>query len=282
MAVNLGVIGRRSGPAVKEYTWKDCVLYALGIGAGEEDLEYIYEGVEGGIRVYPTFAVFPIIGPLFDFLKEARIDLASVLHMRHKITVNGLIRPQGTFFTTALCKSIYDKVKAAVANVEFETRDDRGELIFTNEMSIYCGGHGNFGGDPGPKPLKFDPPVDSDPVFTISYPIPGRQAAIYRLSGDYNALHIDPRAAKKAGFPRPVLHGLCTYGYVGRAVLKHLCLGEASRFAEFSARFASTVFAGETLTVRAWATDEAGLYIIVAGTPNGAVLDQCYARIKAK
>ncbi len=281
MAVNLGVIGRRTGPSVKEYTWKDCALYALGIGASEKDLEYVYEGAEGGMKVYPTFAVFPIIEPLFDFISEAGIELPSVLHAGHKITLYKKIRPQGTFNTTTLCRSIYDKGKAAVANVEFETRDGHGDLLFTNEMSIYCRNHGNFGGDPGPKPLRFDPPEGGSPAFTALYQIPEWQAAIYRLSGDYNALHIDPRAAKKAGFLKPVLHGLCTYGYVGRAVLEHLCGGEVSRFGEFSARFAGVVFPGDTLTIRGWKTDDAGLFIIVAETRGGVVLDQSYVRVKS-
>ena len=280
MIINLEVIGKKSHPLVRKYTWQDCALYALGIGAGENNIEFVYEGAPGGMKVYPTFGVLPIMPLLFKFIAEAEIDLASVLHAGHRITLHKAIPPQGCFHTSTLCKSIYDKGKAALVNVEFETRDDRGEVLFTNEMSIFCRGQGNFGGDPGPKPLKFDPPAGVRPLFIASYPIPERQAAIYRLSGDYNPLHIDPEAAAKAGFQRPVLHGLCTYGYTARAVLEQLCRGEVARFKEFSARFSSIVFPGDVLTVKGWAADTPNLYIIIAETQNGVVLDQSYVSIR--
>lgn len=280
MTINLEVVDKISEISVKKYTWKDCALYALGIGATHKDLEYLYEGTKGGMKVYPTFAITPIMGPLYSFFKEARINLAGALHAGHKITMHRMIKPQGSFYTVTHCKSIYDKGVAAVVNLEFETRDGNGDILFINQMTIFCRGQGNFGGDPGPKQLKFDYPEERPPVFTALYQIQERQAAIYRLSGDYNPLHIDPKLAEKAGFTKPVLHGLCTYGYVGRAVLHHLCRGDASILEELNAKFVSLVFPGDTLEVKGWGTDDPGMYIIAAKTQNGLVLDQSYLRIK--
>ncbi len=279
MAINLDLIGKKSEPAEKKYTFKDCILYALGIGATEEDLAFIYEGAKGGLLVYPTFAVYPIMQSLFKFLVHAGIDLKGVLHAGQKTSIFKPIPSAGALFTTTLFKSAYDKKKAAVVNVEFETKDEDGEVLFSSLVSLYCRGQGDFGGEQGPKQAKYDPPSDSDPIFEQKYKIPERQAAIYRLSGDFNPLHIDPVVANKAGFAKPVLHGLCTFGYVGRAILDNLCGKDVAKFNELSVRFANVTFPGDTLTVKVWQTQHANQYIVLAETENGVVMDQSYVSI---
>ncbi len=281
MSLKLDVVGKRSEPVIKKYSWKDCALYALGIGATDKDLEFIYEGTTGGMKVYPSFGVIAIMEPVFNFFQEAAINLSGVLHAGHKISLHQEIASKGAFSTTTLCRSIYDKGKAALVNVEFESRNENDQLLFTNEMSLFCTGQGSFGGEPGPKPEKIVPPEGKEPVFTVSYSIPEWQAAIYRLSGDYNPLHIDPVAAKKAGFAKPILHGLCSYGYMCRAALEELCGKDVTKFKEFNVRFSSVVFPGDTLTVKGWSTADKNLFILVAETENGVVLDQSYVKIDA-
>lgn len=277
MSLNLDLIGNKLDPEVKKYDFKDCSLYALGIGASENDLEFIYEGTKRGMQVYPTFAVFPIMQPLFKFMIRAGIDLKGVLHAGQKTTIFKPIPSSGTFYTTTLFKSAYDKVKAAVVNLEFETSDEEGDTLFTNFVSLYCRGQGDFGGEHGPPQVKYDPPANKEPIFKQKYAIPGKQAAIYRLSGDLNPLHIDPAVAKKAGFAKPILHGLCTFGYMGRAVLDNLCDLDVSRLKELSVRFANVTFPGDSLTIKGWETPDPSRYIILAETDNGVVLDQSYA-----
>jgi acyl dehydratase len=274
MALNLDLIGKKSEPEIKKYSFKDCILYALGIGATEDDLEFVYEGAKGGLLVYPTFAVYPTMQPLFKFIVHAGIDLKGVLHAGQKTRIYKPIPASGTFLTTTLFKSAYDKKKAAVINVEFETKDEGGEVLFSNLVSLYCRGQGDFGGEQGFPQEKFDPPDNKKPLFVQKYKIPERQAAIYRLSGDFNPLHIDPVVANKAGFAKPILHGLCTFGYVGRAVLDNLCDKDVSKFKEISVRFANVTFPGDTLTIKCWETQSSNKYIVLAETENGVVMDQ--------
>ena len=279
MALNLDLIGKKSDPETKKYSFKDCILYALGVGATEEDLEFVYEGAKGGLLVYPTFAVYPTMQSLFKFIVHAGIDLKGVLHAGQKTSILRPIPSSGVFYTTTLFKSAYDKRKAAVVNVEFETKDETGEVLFSSLVSLYCRGQGDFGGDQGPPQEKYDPPNNRDPVFVQKYKIPTRQAAIYRLSGDFNPLHIDPVVANKAGFNKPILHGLCTFGYVGRAILDNLCGRDVSKFKELSVRFANLTFPGDTLTIKGWETQYSNQFIVLAETENGIVMDQSYANL---
>ncbi len=138
-------------------------------------------------------------------------------------------------------------------------------------------GAGGFGGDPGPKAVSLNPPEGVAPDFLVSYPIPENQAALYRLSGDLNPLHLDPEFARRGGFDRPILHGLCTYGYATRAILHGLCGGDVTRFKEFKARFSGAVYPGETLLTEGWRESDRSLSHPVPHRPGGRA-EQCLRR----
>ena len=131
-------------------------------------------------------------------------------------------------------------------------------------------GTGGFGGDPGPGTEALDPPTGVKPDFSLSYKVAENQAVLYRLSGDLNPLHLDPAAAKRGGFDRPILHGLCTYGFATRAIVNGLLNGDVTRLKAFKARFSDVVYPGDTLTTQGWKAD--GGYIIEVRTERGVVI----------
>jgi acyl dehydratase len=250
MALERNVIGRPSAPMSHRYTWRDTVLYALGVGARAEDLDYLFE--MNGPKVLPTFAVVPSFHAMIAVLAEVGANPVTTVHGEQKIVLHRPIPPAGELSTIATVTGIYDKGKGAVMAVEAKTSDDKGEPLFDNTFSIFARGEGGFGGDRGPEPLKADPPEGKAPDFTMVERTAAEQAILYRLSGDLNPLHVSPQFAKMAGFDRPILHGLCTYGYAGRAVLAHACGGDLGRFKSFAARFSGVVFPGDTLTTEGW------------------------------
>jgi acyl dehydratase len=269
-ALDLGLVGKPGRPFEFAYTWKDCVLYALGVGARlPDELPFLYE--QRGPAVLPTFAVVPSFPAMVDALTQARADFARVLHGEQAITLHRPIPAQGKLTTTATLTGIHDKGKAALIVVECRTVDAQGAPLFDNVSSIFVRGAGGFGGDRGPAPRDASPPEGRAPDFEVTEPTTAEQAALYRLSGDYNPLHIDPAVAGLMGFDRPILHGLCTYGHAGRAILRHACGGEPARFRALSARFSGVVMPGDALTTRGWRTAP-GTYVIQVTKPDGTVV----------
>lgn len=267
--INLGAVGKKSAPIQHKYTWKDTVLYALGVGAKEDELDFLFE--MNGPKVLPTFAVVPSFGALLGVSSELGANPAMVVHGEQKIILYRTIPANGELSTVAEIKAIYDKGKGAVAVVEAKTTDDKGEPIFDNWFSIFVRGAGGFGGDRGPEPLKAEPPEGKAPDFEMTETTSREQALLYRLSGDLNPLHASPQFAKMAGFERPILHGLCTYGFAGRAILKHTCGGDPARLKSFAARFSGVVYPGDSLTTQGWKV-EPGRWIIQTKTQDGRVV----------
>lgn len=274
-------VGETVGPVVHEYGTRDVVLYHLGIGAGPDDLDLVYEGVRGGLKVCPTFAVIPSFPAMMKALSRFEVPLESILHGEETIFIEKPIPPRGKLSTTARVPALYDKGKAALLVVETESADEEGEILFRTRASVFCRGLGGFGGDPGPR-------VDTRPVpavhvhdFEVAGPTVASQAALYRLSGDLNPLHIDPVVASAAGFPGPILHGLCTFGFAGRAVVRGACGNDVGRLREFGCRFSAPVFPGEMITTRGWRMGD-GLYLLQVSTGRGDVLSQAYARVRGE
>jgi len=265
--VNLDVLGKKSEPIEYEYTWKDIILYALGIGAGNDDLDFVYEA---NLKVYPTFAVIPAFPAMAWLFGEADLNLVMLLHAGQKIVLHNEIPTDGKLTTIAKVSDIYDTGKHSVTYADAETRDEKGNLIFTNTFSILVRGDGGFGGEKPPKAGNI-PPEGKDPDFREEVRIPPNQNLIYRLSGDLNPLHIDPEFAKAAGYDRPILHGLCTYGFAGRAILKNLCNNDPRRFKSFEVRFSSVVYPGDTIITEGWKVDDKK-YIIQTKNQDGAVV----------
>ena len=258
------------------YSWKDVVLYALGIGAQTDELSFIYEDAPGGLKVFPSFAAKASGKLIIEFSRE--VEGFRFLHGEQGIRLYRPIPPEGKIMATSRVADVYDKGKAAVIRFLTEGRTDDGAPLFDVEHIAFHVGAGGFGGDPGPKSESKHPPERVAPDFSISYPIPENQAALYRLSGDLNPLHLDPDFARRGGFDRPILHGLCTYGYATRAILNGLCDGEVTRFKEFKARFSGAVYPGETLFTEGWRESE-GRYIIRARTDRAVVLSNALALV---
>ncbi len=279
VAINLDIVGKKSEPVEFEYTWKDCVLYALGIGAQREELGFLFE--RGELKVFPTFAAIPALLASGSMRGDLGANPVMILHGAQKVILHRTIPPEGKLSTTAEVKAIYDKVKMAIVEVETKTTTAEGKPLFDNIITTVCRGEGGFGGDRGPEAKKIMPPKGKAPDFSVSYKTQENQALLYRLSGDLNPLHADPEFAQKAGYDLPILHGLCTFGYAGRAVLHSVCDSDPSKFKSFSVRFTEVVFPGDTITTEGW-SDEPGGYIIQAKTQNGkVVLGNAYAEVAA-
>ena len=271
--VDLSVIGAKTEPVVFEYTWRDIVLYALGVGATSEELSLVYENAPGGLKVLPSFCVVPAVRA-FPYFGED-IEWSLMLHGEHTIRLSRPIPPEGKLFQTGVITDIFDKGKGAVFHVKITGTTEDGNHLYDAHWAIFYLHAGSFGGDPGPKAEPIIPPAGVDPDFSISCKVAQNQAALYRLSGDRNPLHIDPVAAKRGGFDRPILHGLCTYGMATRLLVTGPLEGDVGRLKEFKARFSSTVYPGDTLTTEGWKTD--GGYIIQAKTENNIVLSNAVA-----
>jgi acyl dehydratase len=251
------------------------VLYALGVGASADDLPFVYENAPNGLKVLPSFCVVPAMKAFPRVGKN--VDYSRFLHGEHTIR---LIRPlptQGRVVVTGEVTDIYDKGKAAVYHVRVSGHTEDGTHLFDNDWVSFYVGAGGFGGDPGPKSKAVNPPEGKDPDFSISDRVAANQAALYRLNGDLNPLHLDPEFARGGGFDRPILHGLCTYGFAVRAIVKGPLDGDVDRLKSFKARFSSVVYPGDTLTTEGWQQD--GRYIIQVRTERGVVMRNGVAEI---
>lgn len=248
MPIDLGIIGRKLEASVHEYDERDVILYALGVGCGPAELEFVYER---DLRVLPTFAVIPAFPALFAMGGAIDVNPMMILHGEQRIELRAPIPTSGKLTTTPTVNAIYDKVKGALVVIETETVDAKGTVLFKNVFGAFARGEGGFGGHRGPSaPRNVVPDRAPDAVAEMAT-LP-QQALIYRLSGDMNPLHADPGFAKMGGFDTPILHGLCTFGYVGRAVLARWCGNDPARFKAFEARFAGVVYPGETIVTEMW------------------------------
>jgi len=253
-------IGRPIGPSVFTYTPDQVILYALGIGADvETDLEFLYEK---NLRVFPSFCVVPGSAEVSDWHMLVGIDMKHLLQVSHEIELHGSIPPSGTLYTTTLYDPVYDMGESgALIHMKVETRDEEGTLLFINRCVLIERSAGHFGGEKPPQPESKEPPEGRNPDFQVSYPTSPNQAALYRLSGDKNLMHIDPEFARSSGFERPILHGLCTFGFSSRAVLHNICKRDPSLLRSFKARFVGAVYPGETLHIQGWRLDEKEYFI---------------------
>ena len=240
-----------------EASWgaDNVILYHLGIGAGvgkatdPKELEYTYEA---RLKVMPSFAVVPVFGSLGTLGSVPGIDInfAMVLHGEQEVVIHRPIPVSATIVSEAKVTGLYDKGKAALIILEVASKEKGGAPLFTNRFTIFARGEGGFGGPAGPKPGNEAPSRAPDAeveTSTVSH-----QALLYRLSGDKNPLHCDPEFAKFGGFDTPILHGLCSFGIVCKAVVDTLLDGAVDKVASYGARFAGVVFPGETIVTSMW------------------------------
>jgi acyl dehydratase len=266
--VDLSVIGKPMGPVVSEYNWKDVVLYALSVGATPDELCLVYENAPGGLKVLPSFSTVAILDLVLANLGE--IQIARLLHGEQTIRLHRPIPPFGTFSNTGWVTAIYDKGDNALYEVRIEGVLDDGAPVYEAELAVLYMGAGGFGGDRGPKVERVSPPEGVEPDFSITDQVSRSQAALYRLNGDANPIHIDPAVARAVGLERPILHGLCTYGFATRAIVNGAMDGDPDRLGEFRARFSGIVYPGDRLTTEGWKVEDS--WIVQSRTERGIVL----------
>ena len=272
MAIDPNAVGQKGQPSKRSWNSKDALLYAVGIGAGTDELQYTTENTKDITqKVFPTFAV--IIGGGGIPMKEVgSFNPALMVHGEQGIELLGEIPPDGEIESVGECSAIWDKGSAAVLEFTSESRNvATGQLLLRTKTSLFCRGEGGWGGDRGPsEKLEFP---DRSPDKKITYSTREDQALTYRLSGDRNPLHSDPSFAALGGFDKPILHGLCTYGMTGRALLHGLCEGDAARFLSMNARFSKPVIPGDSLTVCMW-VDGQKAFFRTENQNNEVVIDQ--------
>lgn len=254
--------------AGRPYSWDQdrIILYHLGLGAGNpptdpNELAYTYEK---NLKVLPTWGVIPAFGSLGGLgqVPGLQFNPALLLHGEQDLEVHGPIPTAATVESQGRIAAIYDKGRAALVVLEVETKDANGKRMFTNRFSLFLRGEGGFGGERGPEAGNLPP--QREPDLVVESPTLPQQALLYRLSGDKNPLHADPDFAKLGGFDRPILHGLCSYGIVCKAVVDKALGGDTGKVARYQARFSGVVFPGETIVTSMWRED--GQIILEAKT----------------
>jgi len=245
-----------------EFSWSssDVQLYHLALGAGADpmnnrELNYL---VDNTPQVLPTFGnvaqSFHLTEPPSVPFPGVDIELAKILHASEEVTVAAPLPPSGAAQSTARVVDIWDKGKAAVIVSESAVTSLDGTPLWTTRRSIFARGEGGFGGERGPSLSTAVPERACD--YEVPLPILPQQALLYRLCGDRNPLHSDPEFAAAAGFPRPILHGLCTYGMTCKAMVDACLDSDVSRVRAYGARFAGVVYPGEMLLARIWEEED--------------------------
>jgi acyl dehydratase len=277
MPINPDAVGAKSEPERRSWTSRDSMIYALGVGAGAEDpadeLAFTTENSQDvAQRALPTQAVVLGMGGLGAYAALGSFNPAMLVHGEQSVTLERELPVAGEVEAVTEVVGVYDKGSGALVNTRTTANlVSDGRPLFSTTMGAFIRGEGGWGGDRGPSSRVEAP--ERAPDHEITYPTRIDQALLYRLSGDRNPLHSDPKFAALAGFPRPILHGLCTYGFTGRALLHALCGGDPARFRSMSGRFSSPVFPGEALTVRIWDAGDGTAAFQTLGPDGRVVLD---------
>jgi acyl dehydratase len=244
------------GRQLKSTRWswgpEEAMLYALGVGAEpDRDLAFLYEGA--GPAVLPTFGSVPTGAEFLSIVEQLGLDLRSVLHAEQSLTLHRPLPSSASAIVRRRVAHVWDKGTGALVVIDEDGND--GAPLFSARSSWWIKGAGGFGGARGPSVAAGAEPPTRAPDLVRDRTIGWAQAALYRLSGDCNPIHIDPAFARSAGFDRPFLHGLCTYGMVALELVAEMCAGDPHRLRELHARFTAPVFPGDELTIEMWISD---------------------------
>ncbi len=260
--IDLDVASKASLEVESSYDERDLALYALGIGAArdpmdKQELAYVYE-LGGEFQAFPTYGVMPQMNATLTLAKQGvgilpgmNFGFDRLLHGEQYTEIKRPLPSHAKLKHTFTLKSAYDKDPNAVVTIAISSKDESGEEIIYNEMTAFVRGAGGWGGERGASP-EINVPPQREPDAVIEEKTDINQTLLYRLSGDWNPLHADPDFAKAFGFDRPILHGLCTFGYCGRHVVKAFCNNDGRYFRSIKVRFAKSVFPGETLITKMW------------------------------
>jgi acyl dehydratase len=274
LEVSREIVGCQLDPIEFEWKERDAILYALGIGARPpEDLDFLYEA--RGPRVLPTFALIPNWYAVRGLGQRIDTKGCTVVHAEQQLELARPLPARGKVEARAWIAGAWDKGKSSLIELAAEARDGHGPL-FSTRSAVMILGLGGWGGERGPAGASAEPATRT-PDLVLREEVRPEQAAIYRLSGDLNPLHIDPERAKAAGFDGVFIHGLCTLGIAGRALLGPVCAGDPDALVSLGARFAQPVYPGEPLEIHVWRT-ASDSFEFSAAQAGRAVLTRGHAR----
>jgi acyl dehydratase len=282
MALDHSLVGVAGEPHERSWTSTDALLYAIAVGAGLGDplreLSFTTENSAGiAQEVLPTFGVLVARGGGAG-RSLGSFDPARLVHAEQAFVLHGPLPVAGTVRTTSTVTGIYDKGSGALVVTESVAVDvSTGEALVTSTGSAFISGSGGFGGSRGPQDAWERP--EREPDLRVEEQTRPEQALLYRLTGDRNPLHTDPTFAARGGFSRPILHGMCTYGITGRALLHAVCGSDPARFGAMSGRFTRPVLPGETLVVSIW-RDDGGALFQTAKQDGTVVIDRGRVRVR--
>lgn len=254
--IDIEAVGRSVGPVEESWSTKDCLLYALGVGAGSTDptaeLDLTTECSEGApMQVLPTYAVVVAARLRQIYGQLGELDFTRIVHGSQEIRFGATLPSEGSVLLTTEVAGLHDKGRDALIELATTGVDPAsGREAFRSVSTLFVKGAGGWGVERGPDGPEAVP--EREPDLVVSMTTRRDQALLYRLSGDLNPLHADPEFARRAGFEAPILHGLCTYGFTGRALLHAVCESDASRLHGMSARFSRPVMPGDRLEAQVW------------------------------
>jgi len=276
MSLDHSLVGVPGEPQERSWTSADALLYAVGVGAGLGDplaeLEFTTENSQGlAQQVLPTFGL--LISQVRGRRKLGDFDPALLVHAEQSFELHRPLPVDGAVRTTSTVTGMYDKGSGALVTTENVAVDKAtGDPMVTARSGAFIRGEGGFGGDRGASEPWQRP--ERAPDHEVTMTTRPEQALLYRLSGDRNPLHADPKFAARGGFARPILHGMCTYGVTGRALLHTLCGSDPARFLAMSGRFTHPVYPGAALVVSIWLDGEGTARFQTATQDGPVVIDR--------
>ncbi|GAA4008018.1 3-hydroxyacyl-thioester dehydratase HtdY [Allokutzneria multivorans] len=264
MAIFQSLVGQVAGPWRHEWTREDSALYALAVGAGQDELAW-----STGQEALPSFGVVLAQFGAFDE-RLGDYDPALLLHGEQEIVLHQPLPASGSVSVLRTVTDVFDKGSGALVASRWDAADEAGKPLMSTSSSVFVRGEGGFGGERGPS-TSWEPPA-RPPDVSLRYTTSANQALLYRLTGDHNPLHVDPEFAARGGFERPILHGLCTYGITCRLLIREFC--QAARVRRMFGRFSLPVVPGAELVVSAWRTGPGEVAFRTADSSGAVVLDR--------